>query len=266
MKVKSNLFLKSFAISFLIFFLIAAIVLTNLYMTRIAVDPENRESNILIGLTHNGEVVSLALLHCDPKDKTVTFLAIPDNTMLANGSVLQNMYQPGDPGLIIDGVEDITGAYVNRYVIFSMDAVVSMVNEVGKFEYLIRYPFTFNGTEYSGTTYMTGDLAKAMLTYKNYDMSSVSLAKIGETFLTNFISSNSNKSSMDALDKLMKSMARIDLKTNLSDKEMTQYFNFFATFSTMQQKIVSIEGKTEATSSSLYFIPANYKATKNIFK
>ena len=78
MKVKSNLFLKSFAISFLIFFLIAAIVLTNLYMTRIAVDPENRESNILIGLTHNGEVVSLALLHCDPKDKTVTFLAIPD--------------------------------------------------------------------------------------------------------------------------------------------------------------------------------------------
>ena len=266
MKVKSHLFLKSFAVSFLIFFLIAAIVLTNLYMTRVAVDPENRESNILIGLTNNGDVVSLALLNCNPKDKTVTFLAIPDNTMLSNGSVLQNLYQPGDPDLMIEGIEDISGAYVHRYIIFSVDAVMSMVNEVGNFEYLIRYPFTYNGKEFSGTTYMTGELAKAMLTYKHYDMSSVSVAKIGETFLTSFISSNSNKSSMDALNKLIKTMARIDFKTNLSDKEITEYCNFFANFDTMQQKSVSIEGETVATSSSLYFIPTNEKATKNIFK
>ena len=266
MKIKSNLFFKSFLISFIVLGLVAAIVITNLYVTKVAVDPENRESNILIGLTNNGKIISLTLLHCDPQDKSVTFLAIPDNTMLSNGNVIQNLYQPGDPELMIDYIESISGADVNRYIIFSMDAVVSLVNNIGEFEYLIRFPFVYNGTEYSRTTPMTGELSRAMFTYKQYDMTNVSLSKIGETFLANFILNNSNMGTMDTIYSLLKSMARIDMKTNLSDKEMREYCNFFANFSSMKQNSVYIDGETVATSSSLYFIPTNDKLTQNIFK
>ena len=97
-------------------------------------------------------------------------------------------------------------------------------------------------------------------------MTNVSLSKIGETFLANFILNNSNMGTMDTIYSLLKSMARIDMKTNLSDKEMREYCNFFANFSSMKQKSVYIDGETVATSSSLYFIPTNDKLTQNIFK
>ena len=55
-------------------------------------------------------------------------------------------------------------------------------------------------------------------------------------------------------------------KQRENNKEMKEYCNLFSNFSSMKQNTVNIEGETIATSSSLYFIPANDKMTQNIFK
>ena len=267
MKIKSELFKKSFLISLIVFAIISAIIMTNLYFESMIVDPTERKSNVLIGLTHNGDLISVALLHCNPKNNSITSLAIPDNTMLSNGNILQNLYSSGKPSALIDTIEDLTGAKVNRYLFITMDSLISLTEGVDKFEYLIRHPFVFNGNEYSGNVYMTGELAKAMFTYRNYDASKVSMADMGETFLYNFISTQSNSNNMEAVKSaLIVNKSKLNLKTNLTDDEINAYCDFFANFSSITQNTVKLEGETMSSSTNTYFIPSTNKATKNIFK
>lgn len=267
MKIKSDLFYKSFFISLIAFALIAAIIICNLYITRIAIEPDQRESNILIGLTHNGKLLSMALIHCNPKHDSITILPIPDNTLLSNGEILQNQYKSGYAVSLIDSIEDLTGAIVHRYIFLSVNAVASIVNTLGRFEYLIRYPFIYSNSECSGNTYMTGDLAKSMFLYESYDMTQTSISNIGESFLKNFLASFGNVNDIAKLNTCLNSTeVRINSKTNLNQDEMEKYCNFLARFSALNQSSASIKGETMATSSSLYFRPEQNKATKNIFK
>lgn len=267
MKIKSDVLFKSFVISLLVFAIIASVVISVSYVNTVAVDPDQRESNLLVGLTDNGKLLSIELLHCDPKEDCISFLSIPDNTMLESGNVLQSQYKFGDMQNLIFSVEDITGARVNRYIFISLDSLEHLVNDVGRFEYLIRYPFVYNGMEYSGNTYMTGELAKAMFLYDSYDMTTASMAAIGESFLYNFLSSHSNANDMYALKNSLKSLVISTYSnTNITEDELSKYCNFFLKFSGLDKHMIEIQGERMASSSSLYFIPAQYKATKNIFK
>jgi anionic cell wall polymer biosynthesis LytR-Cps2A-Psr (LCP) family protein len=122
----------------------------------------------------------LTYLHCDPQNSSITFLPIPDNTMLQDGQILQSMYSIGRPSELISNLENMTGAIVNRYLFFTVESLAELVDAVGTFDYLIRYPFSYNSRENSGNVKMTAELTKAMFTYKDYDMSKVSLSNIGE--------------------------------------------------------------------------------------
>ena len=267
MKFRMDSFSKSFLISLVAFALIAAIVIAYMYMDRVAVDPTKRESNLLIGLTHNGKLLSISMLNCDPKNNEITYLAIPDNTMLSDGRILQDLYGWMNTREMISSIEDITGARVNRYIFFSTDAVYSITNDVGKFEYLIRFPFKHNDIEHSGNTYMNGELSKAMFTYGGYDMTNVSLSIIGESFLQNFLSKHANNSSIDKLtDAIVAEKSSLHLNTNLSNDEIVEYCSFFANFSTLNQSTVSIDGEIRYTSTNKFFYPTNNKSDKNIFK
>ena len=267
MKVNSDFFFKSFIISLIIFALIAAIIIVNLYVNNVAIEPQKRASNILIGITHNGDLLSMTLVHCDPKDNSVTLLQIPDNTIISDGTVLQNLYQSHKPLELIKFIQDMTGARVNRYIFFSTDTLSSLIDSTGNFQYLVRYPFVHSGNEYSGNIYMTGEIAKAMFTYPKYDMTKVSLSAIGESFLHNVLSSYSNLNDMQKFDNEIKSIfTRYRVNTNLSDSELTGYCEFFSKFSSLEQLSVAIDGEYLATSSNLYFVPTNNKVSKNIFK
>lgn len=267
MKFRSDSFYKSFFISLAAFALIAAIVIVYMYTDRVAVDPTKRESNLLVGLTHKGELLSLTVINCNPKENEISLLQIPDNTMLDDGRVLQDLYRGISPRDMISEIENIIGARVNRYIFFSADNVSSITNYVGKFEYLIQFPFICNGIEHSGNTYMNGELAKEMFTYGGYNMTNVSMAAIGESFLQNFLSKHANTSTIDAVtDAIVSEKSTFDLKTNLNNNEITEYCNFLANFSALNQLNVTIEGEIRYTSTNKFFYPNNYKTEKNIFK
>ena len=267
MKVNSDFFFKSFSISLIIFAIIAAIIIGNLYVNTVAIEPQKRDSNILIGITHNSELLSMTLVHCDPKDNSITLLPIPDNTIVSDGTVLQNLYESRKPTELIKFIQDMTGARVNRYIFFSTDTLSSLIESAGNFQYLVRYPFVHLGNEYSGNIYMTGELAKAMFTYSGYDMTKVSLSAIGESFLHNVLSSYSNFNDMQKFDNEIKAIfSGYRVNTNISDSEITEYCKFFSKFSSLEQLSVAIDGEYIATSSNLYFVPTQNKVNKNIFK
>lgn len=267
MKVKSDLLYKSFFISLVAFAIIAAIVLANLYFARIAIDPEARESNILIGLVDGRDIISLTLVHCNPQKNALTFLPIPDNTMLSDGKILQSLYSIGRPNQLIQSLENITGAIVHRYIFFSVDAMGQLVDSLGNFEYLIRSPFNFNNYEYSGNVSMSGDVAKAMFTYKYYDKSKVSMSLIGEAFIQSFLSKYGNISNSSKItDLIIKSSKDYRINTNLSSEEIHKYSYFISNFSLLAKQSISIAGESKTGSSITYFVPENYKTNKNIFK
>ena len=89
MKTRSDIFFKSFFISLIVFSLIAALIISSMYIERAFVDPTKRESNIVIGITLDDDLLCLCVLNCDPKSKEVTYLPIPDNLILEDGKILQ---------------------------------------------------------------------------------------------------------------------------------------------------------------------------------
>lgn len=267
MKVKSDLLFKSFFISLVAFAIIAAIVIANLYFDRIAINPEGRESNILIGLVDGLDIISLTLVHCDPQNNSMIFLPIPDNTMLSDGKILQSLYTIGRPNQLIQSLENMTGAIVHRYILFSVDAMSDLVNSLGTFEYLVRYPFSFNNKEYSGNINMSGDIAKGMFTYRYYDKNRVSMSLMGEAFMQSFLSKYGNGSNSTKIsDSIIKSAEKYRVNTDLTNEEIIKYSTFVSNFSLLAKQSISIAGESKTGSSITYFVPDNYKTNKNIFK
>lgn len=267
MKLQSKVFYKSFFISLAIFAVIAGIMITSFYMESVAVEPTKRESNILVGIQHKGSIISLLVMNCDPKNNSISFLPIPDNTLIANGEVLQNQYSTIRINKLKDAVEDIIGASINRYIIFSTDAVATITNEVGKFEYLIPYKFMYNDHEHSGPSYMNGELSKAMFTYSGYDMTKVSISEMASTYLYDFLSKHANSSGASGIAESINSTeTRKMIHTNLSKEEVVQYCNFLANYQSLTHRTLALKGETHLTSSKLYFTPETYNSDKNIFK
>ena len=267
MKIKSKLFYKSFFLSLAIFALVAGIILTSLFMDKVSVYPTKEESNVLVGITHNGEVISLSVINCDPKNSTIRFLSIPDNTLLSDGRVLQALYQKNNLSLMESTVERLIGAKIDRYLFFSAESVSALTNEIGSFDYLILYPFTYKNHEHLGFSFMNGELAYEMLTYDGYDMTKVSMASIGDSYLRSFLTTHAGPVTSDMIAKaLVSNDISSGINTNLTNDEITEYCNFLAKYSSLNHESVYLEGQTHLTSSRLYFTPNTYHSDKNIFK
>lgn len=267
MKIQSKVFYKSFFISLLIFTLVAGIIISSLYMDSVAVEPAKRESNIMLGLSHNGKLISLLVLNCNPQNNSISFLPIPDNTILENGEILQEQYSTIRINKLRDSVEGLIGTKINRFIIFSTDALSGITNEVGKFEYLIPYKFVYDNHEHSGPSYMNGELTLAMFTYSGYDMTKTSMSDMASSYLYSFLLKHANPTEATKIsDAINSSDIKKMIKTNMSNDEVIQYCDFLANYSTLMQRNISIEGTTHLTSSKLYFTPNNYNTDKNIFK
>ena len=267
MKIQSNLFWKSFLISFAVFALLAGIIVASVYIDSISVDPMKKESNVLLGIQEDGEIIALMVLHLDPKNSVVSFLQIPDNTLLSDGRVLQKLYQRNKAIELIEAIEDLIGTDIHRYAVFSTDAVCDITNGVGKIEYLIPYKFIYNDFEHSGQTYMYGELAKAMFTYGDYDMTKVSMSYIADSYLHSFLSKHANSATVNKLAATLTDKGIFSgIDTNLDEKEISEYCAFLAKYSSLTQKNVAIEGTMNIASTNRYFTPNVYKTDKNIFE
>lgn len=267
MKIQSKVFYKSFFISLLIFALVAGIIISSLYMDSVAVEPTKRESNILLGLSHSGKLISLMVMNCNPQNNSISFLPIPDNTILENGEILQDQYSTVRINKLRVAVEGLIGTRINRFIIFSTEALSSITNEVGKFEYLIPYKFVYENYEHSGPSYMNGELSLAMFTYSGYDMTKVSISEIASSYLYSFLLKHANPTSATKIsDAINSADIKKMIQTNMSDNEVIQYCNFLANYSNLSQKNIGIEGTSHLTSSKLYFTPNRYNLDKNIFK
>lgn len=267
MKIGSKLFLKSFLLSFVVFALIAVIILTSLYIDKIVVDPLKRESNVMIGLEHEGKLLSLTVINCDPDSNSIKFLPIPDNTLLPNGTVLQETYKKDNVGDLRKTVEDMIGAKINRYLIISADTLRDITNDVGTFVCQIHYQFVYNGASCAGYHTMTGELAYQMFTYSEYDMTGVSFAEMGKSYMQDFLFKHATPTSAENISNALTSNHVFNsLTTNLSKNEISKYCSFLTKYATLSNITLALEGKTHLTSSKLYFTPANTKAENNIFK
>lgn len=267
MKITSKVFFRSFLLSFAIFAIVAGIIIASLYTDKISIDPTKEESNVLVGISHNGDIISVAVLSCDPKNNIITFLTIPDNTILSDGSVLQEHYvgstQPG----FKTHIEKMIGAKIDRYLILSVEAISQITNEIGRFEYLIPYKFTYNDIEHSGQSYMNGELAFAMFTYNGYDKTKVSLANIGDSYLRSFLTKHGNPATADKIAASISNNAlKKEINTNISSDELVKYCDFIARYSTMLHSTVTLEGEYHTTNENIYFYPSNLNSDHNIFK
>ena len=176
MKIKSYLFCKSFFLSFVIFGIIAGLILTSFYVKVNEVDPVNKESNIILGVVDNNKLVSMGVINFNPDNRTVTFLPIPDNTLLSkNNSILQDSYNPNNTKDLKNSVEDLIGAKINRYLFVSTDAIAVLTNQMLAQENTqllcqILYKFNYGGEEYSSyCTIDSGEVAKAMFMADSYE-------------------------------------------------------------------------------------------------
>lgn len=267
MKITSKIFYRSFILSFAIFALVAAIILVSLYIDKTSVDPTKKESNVLVGVVNGGKIFSLCVVNCDPEDDTFTFLPIPDNTMIPENTSLQNMYYSGKLNDMINAIEDMIGARIDRHILFTVSSLTALTEKVGGFEYLIPYKFVHNDHENSGQTFMTSELTYAMFNYDGYDMTQVSLSDIGDSYLRSFLTKHGNS---NALNKLLSAISddkvTSGLITNISSDEMEEYCILISEYSNMIHNGLKIAGEYHTTNENIYFLPLDLKVDKNIFK
>lgn len=271
MKIRFNLFLKSFLLSFVAFALVACIIIASLYITAVSIEPEEDETTVLLGIYGQGKILSLTVINFDPSTSTVSFLPIPDNTLLRSNVLLQTTYPNQEISVAINGIEGIIGTRINRYLMLSVDALAHIVNELGEFSCLIPHnlKFNYNGIHYSGPELnMNGDLAGAMFTYGGYDMKKVSISEIGLSFLYSFLSKFANSAYTYEMGELLTSKQTLKLiDTDLSDKEMLAYCSLLSRYSSYDTKELKLSGTVhDEASSSVYFSPDTYNSDKNIFK
>lgn len=269
MKIKASLFIKSFLLAFIALALVAAIIITSTYIERSTVSPEATESTLLIGLVDRNKALSLIVINFDPVNSMISFLPIPDNTLLENSVILQSMYENNDATKIVNSIEGIIGTDIDRYALFSTDALVNVVNDMGEFEFLIPHKFVHDGQLHSGLEkYMNGELAKAMFTYGEYDMKKVSLSDIAVSFVYSFLSKYANSSySADLQNALISAFVDNTIITNLNKDEIAGYCTLFAKYSAYSHRELKIKGTVHNdSSSSVYFTPETLHSNKNIFK
>ncbi len=267
MKLKLKLFFKSFLLSFVVFALLSGIIIGNMYMDLNSVEPSSKESTVLLGLTHQDKVICLTVVNMAPEKNSITFLPIPDNTLLNNNALLQELYDPSKTDSIVNAIEGLIGTNINRHIFFSADAVATLVNNVGTFKFLIPSPFNYNGSVHGGTCNMNGELAKAMFTYEDYDKKEFSYSEMGKSFLINFLSEqvnskNANKITNTFSDKSFSTL----INTDISVSEMNEYVDYLSDYSSLSHKSAELKGIYQTTSKSKYFMPDEINTDKNIFK
>ena len=92
MKIKANLYLKSFVLAFVIFALISAVIIASLYIDVISIEPNTKETTVLLGITDKDNLVSLMVLNFKPQEKKVTYVPIPDNTFTEDKDTVQESF------------------------------------------------------------------------------------------------------------------------------------------------------------------------------
>lgn len=267
MKIKLNLFFRSFFLSFVIFALVSGIIMTKLYIDVVAIDPANKESNVLIGVTNGDKLISLAVINLNPEGNCISFLPIPDNTLISNGKVLQSLYENNGISNIKNAIEGLIGTTIDRYILFSTRAISALTDSVGIVNCYIYNPFLYNGTYYSGQRSMNGELAEAMFTYDGYDMTKVSLSEIGRSYMEGFLSDHAKPQTVSGIASTVNSESfRKLIDTDLSGKEVLAYCDFLAKYELFSHKFIELPGYSTTTSSSIYFTPDNTNSTQNIFE
>ena len=276
MKVKYQIFCKSFFLSFIIFAVIAGIVLTSFYVKVNKIDPVNNESNIMLGVVDNDKIVSLSVINLNPAEKTIKFLPIPDKTLLYNNDnvLLQDLYNKNNTQNLQNVVEKLIGAKIDRYLFISVDGVANLTNQMlakdnTQLLCQILYKFSYNGAEYSSyCTIDSGEVAKAMFLSSSYSSSeNVSFADVGIKFVQSLFSAYAKPSSAEKLANVLNSTElKNHINTNLNKKEINAYGDLLAKCDKYSLTVINISGKNISTSSSSYFVPDNINSDKNIFK
>ncbi len=268
MKINIKMFCKSFLLAFLVFGIISAIIITSLYIDSNAINPNNEETTILLGVTNGDKIISLCLVNCKPQNESISFLPIPDNVWLDNGSVLQNQYNKNNISDMKSSLENIVGVKINRYIIFSVDNLSEINSKMGHFAMTPLYPFEHNGEMKAGTLNMNAELVKSMFTYSDYDLSEVSMSNIGVSYLKTFLDIYTKPTYIDKLSEVLseKSFLR-GTNTNITSDEMKEYCELLSKYGSMKQNQLELSGKYDTQPhSSKYFIPDNSAKNKNIFK
>lgn len=276
MKVKYQIFCKSFFLSFIIFAVIAGIVLTSFYVKVNKIDPVNNESNIMLGVVDNDKIVSLSVINLNPAEKTIKFLPIPDKTLLYNNDnvLLQDLYNKNNTQNLQNVVEKLIGAKIDRYLFISVDGVANLTNQMlakdnTQLLCQILYKFSYNGAEYSSyCTIDRGEVAKAMFLSSSYSSSeNVSFSDVGIKFVQSLFSAYAKPSSAEKLANVLNSTElKNHINTNLNKKEINAYGDLLSKCDKYSLTVINISGKNISTSSSSYFVPDNINSDKNIFK
>lgn len=268
MKIQFKLFIKSFLLSFIILSIVSAIIITSIYIDKSSIDPTEKESLILLGLTNNERVISLTMMHFDPKENEIKFLPVPDNTWINDNTILQDLYSNSDLEPLISNIELLTGARINRYLFLSVDALSSLTQRMGKISFYISNKFVneTNGSSYHGMCDLNGELVKTMFTYSGYDLSVVSISDISLSFLMTFLSEScSDLSISDLSNELLADSNSLHVSTNLSSKEIGKYCELLSSYQTLAHTTLNLRGETHTNKSSKYFIPEKLTSDQNIF-
>ncbi len=266
-KIRSRLFVKSFLLSLVIFVLLAAIIVTSLYMDKTALLPTQRETTVLVGIIDGDSVVSLAVLCADPQKSEIKLLPVPDNTIV-DGKILQEQYKREEADTLLEYLSGIVGRNIDRYLLISADALESSVNTVGTFTYFIQYQFLYSGRAFGGTySKMNGELVRAMLTYGGYDRKSVSVSTVSMDFFTYFMTKYSAAADFDEIYNVIeRSVSGGESDTNLTGGELAEYLELLSKYSEYTHITLTMSGKTDGTSSEInYFIPESLHSETDIF-
>ena len=268
MKTGAKAFIRSFIISFIAFSVLAALILTVAFFATNSIDPTKSVTYLLIGaLDENEDVFSLSVLRVDPNESSVSFLAIPDNTLLQENTVLQSLYDQKNIIPLKKALEDLLCVRISRYVFFRSDKIGKMINIVGDFEYSINYPFLSGENELVGTVLMNGEMAKNMFSYHGYDMRTASLAEIGLSFMQGVLSKYAEPNNVERLlNAVLDDGFCSSQYTNLTEEELRQYAKALTNYPSMTHRSVSLEGVYNETSARRYFVPQSIRSDKNIFE
>ena len=263
-----QMFFKSFVVSFLIFSLLSATIITAAYSSALSVDPQDKASTVMLAVTNTqNKIISISVIHIDPQGKEITFADIPDNTVLGEDTLLQSLYRKGDVSVLKKSVGDLLGIRISRYMIISSEKIKRIIDEMGDFEHALSYPFEYGGSNYAGTVLLNGALARQMFLYSGYDQTSVSYSEIGMSFLQGFLSKYANE---ESINELARAICENDFckssYTDLSEKEIEEYASVLSKYHLMTHKRVEIQGEYNFTSARVYFIPEQIKLNKNIFE
>lgn len=268
MKSGAKTFLGSFVIAFFAFSLIAAIIITLAYSALSSPDPEKKESNLLVvGLDEGERVFSITVINVDPIRETVSFLSIPDNTLIGENQVLQSLYDSKNVLRLKGSVETLLGISISRYMIFTPEKIGKISDRMGSFEYSIKYPFISGDSELVGTVLMNGKMARDMFSYQGYDMKKASLSEIGISYLQSILSKFANEQNIDDLLAAVLDNGFCGSQyTNLSEEELQKYASVLRGYPSMLHRNVELEGEYNETSARKYFSPLKIKSDKNIFE